>query len=149
MKEESGECFICLEETPLLSPCLCKNVYLCENCVVKLRLYNFNECKVCGSDYPEPFETDIDINIILTNERGDKFSFLPCCLRPRSSRGDFKQCVFDFFIHTLCIYLIMVLISCSVTFDSYCYGQSLIWYFIPSLLIYIMSVTFLSSVRRR
>ena len=153
MEKIIGECYICFEETPLLSPCLCKNVFLCENCIVKLSMYNFKKCKVCNTDYPKSYETNIDINILLNDdtthndERTHNYSFTPCCLRPRSERGNPKYCLFDFFVHILCIYVIMIITSCSITPDSQCYGIDAVWYFLPSLLLYIMIAIVLSITR--
>lgn len=141
-----GDCFICFEETPLLSPCLCKNVYLCENCLEKLRIYNFTECKVCNSEYPKKnYQTEIDINFLLNEERHPNYSLTPCCFRPRSERGNPKYCLFDMFTHLICIYLIMITISC-VSNDSECYGIQVLWFTLPALIIYIIISLIISSL---
>ena len=48
-KLEFGECYICLEDTPLLSQCHCVKRFLCENCMEKLRIYKYKQCTVCNA----------------------------------------------------------------------------------------------------
>ena len=87
---EFGECYICLEDTPLLSQCLCNNRFLCENCMEKLRIYKYKKCTVCHAYYPKRLDQTIDIQIphiqipLEDESITGNYACTPSCLRPRS-----------------------------------------------------------------
>ena len=46
------ECYICYEDTDLLSPCNCKTLYLHKQCQEKfIKLSKNNICKICNKEY--------------------------------------------------------------------------------------------------
>ena len=151
-KLEFGECYICLEDTPLLSQCFCVQRFLCENCMEKLRIYNYRECTVCHAKYPKTVsEERIDIQFDLEQEEqieNDKYACTPCCLRPKRHRHNPKYCALDTCVHIFCIYSFMLVSSCTVNFTNTCYGWSIMSYFFPSIIAYAIICTFLAVVRR-
>lgn len=149
-KLEFGECYICLEDTPLLSQCLCKKRYLCENCMEKLRIYNYKKCTVCHATFPKAHELEYSIDIPITFEETIEldYSCTPCCLRPRRERNKPKYCCMDFTTHICCIYIFMLLSSCIFNPNDQCYGWNIVNYFFPSVVVYSIICTFLTVVRR-
>lgn len=140
-----GECYICLEETPLMSQCSCIDRYLCENCEEKLRIYNYKYCTVCKDVYPK-FQKiiDIEVNIEPVEESG----YTLCCFRNQRQRHQPKYCFFDMLVHIFCTYVIMIVISCSVNLNNHCYSWGAIYYLFPALVIYFIVCAFLVSCRR-
>jgi len=45
-------CYVCFEECASHSPCLCKEMYLHDNCLETLRIYGHLICQVCKAPYP-------------------------------------------------------------------------------------------------
>ena len=140
-----GECYICLEDTPLLSPCKCVERYLCENCMEKLRIYNYKRCTVCGTKYPKVYEEIIDVHIDI--EPDEEFTCLPCCLRKRGERHLPKYCILDLFVHIVCIYIIMIIASCW-TATQFCYGMNSLHFFVPACVAYFVFCALVIYFRR-
>ena len=140
-----GECYICLEETPLLSQCECVERYLCENCMEKLRIYNYNFCTVCRAKYPKMYEESIDIDIDVEVQRVT-FTFKPCCLRRRSERHHPKYCFTDCTFHIVAVCFITITSSCSTNPNHKCYRWNAVNYLFPSLAGYFVLCGFLASI---
>jgi len=150
-KLEFGECYICLEDTPLLSQCYCVKRFLCENCIEKLRIYKYKQCTVCNAYYPKMLEEAHEINIRFSFEDeiiSENYSCTPCCLRPRSERHKPKYCLMDFLVHVVCVYVFMIISSCSLSPINQCYGWNIVNYFLPSVIVYFCICALLSMVRR-
>lgn len=146
---EFGECYICLEDTPLLSQCLCKKRFLCENCMEKLRIYKHKQCTVCHAYYPKILEEEhIDIHFVVEQEVEKDFCCTPCCFRPKRERHKPKYCLLDFMTHVCCIYLMMLTGSCVSTLNHQCYGWNIVNYFFPALITYMLICFLLVMVRR-
>lgn len=143
-----GECYICLEDTPLLSQCLCVERYLCENCMEKLRIYNYKKCTVCHTSYPKRVDQEtIDIQFLNEEEEEEDYSCVPCCLRPKIERHKPKYCLFDLLTHICCVYSFMLIISCSVHPVQQCYGWNVVYYFLPAVVLYIVVTGLLATIR--
>ncbi len=140
-----GECYVCLEETPLLSQCACVERYLCENCMEKLRVYNYNICTVCRAKYPKMYEESIDIDIDVEVQRVT-FTFKPCCLRRRRERHHPKYCFTDCTFHIVAVYFITIASSCITNPNHQCYRWNGIHYLFPSLVGYFILCGILASI---
>ncbi len=46
-----GECYICTLESAPLSPCNCKNMYLHNNCQIKLMQEKGQKCSICLEEF--------------------------------------------------------------------------------------------------
>lgn len=146
---EFGECYICLEDTPLLSQCLCKKRFLCENCMEKLRIYKYKQCTVCHATYPKLVEEEhIDIQFVVEEEVEEDFRCVPCCLRPKRERHKPKYCLLDFMTHVCCIYFMMLTGSCVSLPHPQCYSWNIMGFFFPALITYVVICLLLSMVRR-
>lgn len=139
-----GECYICLEETPLLSQCDCVELYLCENCIEKLRIYGFKNCTVCRAKYPKFYEEIIDIDIDF-DIQPDTNTCKPCCLRGRSER---HHCMFDFAFHTLIVSALTIATSCINNHTRQCYGWAAFDYLLPCIIAYFCICAILTSICR-
>ena len=148
---EFGECYICLEDTPLLSQCLCIKRFLCENCMEKLRIYDYKKCTVCKSMYPKLHDTECNIDIPIHIESVElvDYTFTPCCLRPKRERNKPKYCCMDLTTHVCSIYIIMLLSSCIFNPNDKCYGWKTVNYFFTSIVAYCIICTFLTVIVRR
>lgn len=52
-----SECYVCLEPCTTPAPCLCKNLYLHDNCQMIMRLYEQKHCGICKTVYEEEKKT--------------------------------------------------------------------------------------------
>jgi len=153
-KLEYGECYICLEDTPLLSQCFCVKRYLCENCLEKLRIYNYKQCTVCHAYYPKMLLDQIQIRFSFEDQPSENYELTetygctPCCLRPRAERHNPKYCLLDFLVHIFCIYVFMLIASCGSNPHATCYGWNIINFFFPAVVVYLLACALLSVVRR-
>lgn len=135
-----GECYICLEETFFQSPCKCTNLPLCENCLEKLRIYNYKECKVCKEKYPLREEEVIDIKIEEI-QRPTVHRYTPYCCRRYLEKTNVVFCFIDILINILAFLFVLFTMSCLLLhFDKYqCTDpEALLISFFPSLISYIV-----------
>lgn len=141
-----GECYICLEETPLLSQCECVERYLCENCIEKLRIYNYKFCTVCRAKYPKIYEEEsIDIDIDVEFQR-ETFTCKPCCLRKRSERRHPKYCAMDFAFHILAVSIMTITSSCIINPTDKCYQLDAVVFLLPCIMAYFAICAVLASI---
>ena len=83
-------CYVCFEACDTLSPCLCKEMYLHDNCLETLRIYDHLICQVCKAPYPPRL-----ISIEEENDEPDEFDcsssvywhLVPLHARPLSCRN--------------------------------------------------------------
>lgn len=152
------ECYICLEETPLRSQCQCKDRFLCENCMEKLRIYKYKRCTVCNTLYPKPFREEIEelkeyhhemIDVHMEIPIRPRLRYSPCCLRSGRDRYAPKYCCYDCFFHVFCIYFIMLATSCISSPGNRCYQVDMIQYLFGSIIVYILLVILLGLLCRK
>ena len=99
------ECYVCTDIAYTLSPCDCKNLYLCQECYAKLLAYDNKHCGICLKDFPLP---DIEApEVIIEKPRRETISIwypIICrsSLRPHNS-CDFYFEPFRHFVLTLFI----------------------------------------------
>lgn len=139
---QGGECYICLEKTIYVSPCNCKNRSLCENCYVKLLLYDYKQCTICKAEFPDMEEEKIVEP--LRQRREPHCSYTPLCCRPRSERLPHSVSQFwaDLLFHILIIF-ILTSFSCYLTMS--CSGEGLLYNLLPCVLFYVV-VTFMCGL---
>lgn len=150
------ECYICLEETPLRSQCQCKDRFLCENCMEKLRIYKYKRCTVCNTLYPKPFRQEdikeyhhdmIDIHMEIPMTGPSRY--IPCCLRSSRERHKPKYCCYDCFVHIFCIYFITLVISCFSVPGNTCYQWDMLQYVFGAIVAYILLVVLVGVLCRK
>lgn len=135
-----GECYICLEETFFQSPCKCINRPLCENCLEKLRIYNYKECKVCKEKFPPREEEVIEIKIEQI-QRPNEHTYTPYCCRAYLEKSHPIVCIIDLIINLLAFFFVLFVLSCLLidTGDYSCTDpRALMFTFFPSLISYIV-----------
>jgi hypothetical protein len=130
-----GECYICLEDTPLLSQCDCVERYLCENCVLKLQMYNYKECTVCKVRFPMFLRED-SIEIDFDDLEPERYVYKPWCCRKRNERRNPKYCLVDMLFHTVMVIAFTFSSSCLVRSNHLCYSWNAVDFFLPSLVAY-------------
>jgi len=92
------ECYICLEYTDQTSPCKCTSRFLCENCLLKLKLYDYKQCTVCKDAFPINDDEIIDIDLLVIDPPSD-CTCKPICCRRGAARRDPKYCGLDTLIY--------------------------------------------------
>jgi len=154
------ECYICLEETPLRSQCQCKDRFLCENCMEKLRIYKYKRCTVCNTLYPKPFREEmedvkeyhhdmIDVHMEIPIRQRSRLTYTPCCLRSARDRHEPKYCFYDCFFHIFCIYFIMLATSCISNPEDSCYQWDMLQYAFLSVIAYMLLTILLGLLCRK
>lgn len=116
------ECYICLEPTSSVSPCVCVKRHLCANCLQKLKLYEFDTCTVCRSPFPE---------------------------EPRAPRIVDRlpqHCVCECFSHVFVVVALCFLFSCALEERDMCYGLPLLDYVFTSIVVYLVFIMVMRSV---
>lgn len=113
-------CYICCEETKFISPCQCNGLYLCLDCLEKLRIYKFRNCTICEYPYPPP-ESGYDDESVMSKEeidaildrleaRDSMWHLFPVNCRPRRYRE--KRILFlELSFHGICIYGLSCVVS--------------------------------------
>lgn len=95
-----NECYICLEFTDQNSPCKCIGLHLCENCLLKLKLYNYKECTLCRDVFPIHEDEIIDIELFVNGlDPPSDCTCKPICCRRGAARRDPKYCGLDTLIN--------------------------------------------------
>ena len=136
---QGNECYICLEKTIYISPCECKDRALCENCYIKLLLYDYKVCTICKGQFPEIEEEKIEP----IREREPHCSYTPICCRPRGERIPRTASQFwaDLLFHVIMLF-ILTSFSCYLTMS--CSGNGLLYTLLPCVLFYDV-VTFITG----
>lgn len=61
-----SECYVCLEPCLTPAPCVCKNLYLHEDCQMIMRLYEQNHCGICKTPYEQKKEKPkLKLNVLI------------------------------------------------------------------------------------
>lgn len=142
-----GDCYVCMEHTVTKSPCECTTMYLCENCLVKLKLYKHSHCTICHSLYPLTKTEVVDLELFLEEtEREQKCTYTPFCCRTYEEIRNPKHCCTDMLFHTICN-LSLTYVTCFI-WDR-CTNDSFISSLVISLVVYVFLSSFLIMMCRR
>lgn len=138
---QGNECYICLEKTIYFSPCNCKERALCENCYVKLLLYDYKRCTICRGDFPEMQEEKIQPP---EQTEVPTCTYTPMCCRHRSERipRTPSKLWADLIFHVVMLF-VLTSFSCYLTMT--CSGRGLLYNLVPVVVFYVV-VTFMTVI---